>query len=42
MELIREYAPGAAVGASGREVAAPTRLSPLSTDLVDYGNLISW
>ena len=42
MEPGAEYAPGAGVGASGREVNAPTGFSSLSTDLVDYGHPTPW
>ena len=42
MEPSAEYAPGAGVDASGREVDAPTGLSLLSTDFVDYGDLTPW
>jgi hypothetical protein len=34
-----KYAPGVEVGAPGREVDAPTVMSLLSTNLVDYGHL---
>jgi hypothetical protein len=42
MEPSPKYALGAGVGASGREVNAPTGLSLLSTYLVDYGYLTPW
>jgi len=35
MEPSAKYAPGVEVGASGREVDAPTVMSLLSTNLVD-------
>jgi hypothetical protein len=39
MGLNPKYAPRVEVGAPGREVNAPTAMSLLSTDLVDYGHL---
>ena len=42
MGLIPKYAPEVEVGAPGREVNAPTAMSLLSTDLVDYGQLTHW
>jgi hypothetical protein len=36
------YAPGVEVGAPGRGVDAPTGLSLLSTDFVDYEYLTPW